>query len=931
MSTRTAHWPVPSVATLVALVMAWATGAPAFTVRFSVPAGGAVTQAFTVTAGKGTYSAHYPIHAYARFTLDGKPRTAHPILILRTELADPPRVTRPLAFTPVTAPSNGQLSLWSVPIYRAVIAPLGKEPQVMPVGWQGSEPTNRASVNIGPQTLGGDGRSVMFLHPPWFAGQPGHILVEWPLVLPKTTPQVMHFANGINEAATGGDGVTFRVRVLAVDAPAGQEGEIVFDRHTAAKTWQEASVDLSRFAGKTVRLQIESHPGPKNDTSWDHSYWAEPRLVIGEPPKPMAFPPKDATGSRLLGTLARGRARYEVRLWPGRRGLFDATIAFSDGTRQLAFHGFEARVFGDEISRPGSPTLLVEAVEEPTEGGYQVRHRMKSLLGSFDLVGRLAVERDTLRTAFRLENTPPAEPWQACYLEDLAVGPWSATAERIYAGPGNVIREPKAPFDLGFDGHRLATSFVGFDFEPGMSLVEAVDVPCNGLTVRPADRHYSIHVPHASTLTFIPAENVWDAVKVWRNVNGLKPGGGVQKVAGRFVFDLWGGRYSETADALEKAFRYGLTDAMVVWHNWQRWGYDYRLPDIYPPNPQFGTLEDIRRLARVCREHDVVFAPHDNYIDLYPDADGFSYEKQIAFYQNGQPVRAWLNEGRDAQAYRYRSDAIEPLLRRNLQLIRDNFAATGYFIDVWSSAGPYDYWTADGRFVDRQYTRGVWASQFAWIRDFLGGNAPQISESGHDQLVGWLDGSQTNHLRVDQPATAMPTWFVWSIACADAERIPWFDAAHHDRFVCHGAGYPSRYEGGLDPRTHGIDSDDYIATEVLTGHPGMVSRTFDRDVVRKYWLLRDLMRALALRTIDGVEFVGDDVDGGNLHRQHVRWSGGGEVWVNRGKTDWTVAGATLPEFGFLARVCREHDVVFAPHDNYIDLYPDADGFSYEKQ
>ena len=372
-------------------------------------------------------------------------------------------------------------------------------------------------------------------------------------------------------------------------------------------------------------------------------------------------------------------------------------------------------------------------------------------------------------------------------------------------------------------------------------------MPCNGLTVRPADRHYSIHVPHASTLTFIPAENVWDAVKVWRNVNGLKPGGGVQKVAGRFVFDLWGGRYAETADALEKAFRYGLTDAMVVWHNWQRWGYDYRLPDIYPPNPQFGTLEDMRRLARVCREHGVVFAPHDNYIDFYPDADGFSYEKQIAFYQNGQPVRAWLNEGRDAQAYRYRADAIEPLLRRNLRLIRDNFAPTGYFIDVWSSAGPYDYWTADGRFVDRQYTRQVWASQFAWIRDFLGGDAPQISESGHDQLIGWLDGSQTNHLRVDQPVPGKPTWCVWNIACADAERTPWFDAAHHDRFVCHGAGYPSRYEGGLDPRLHGIDSDDYIATEVLTGHPGMVSRAFGRDVVRKYWLLRDLMRALALQ------------------------------------------------------------------------------------
>ncbi|OHB73750.1 MAG: hypothetical protein A2V70_05405 [Planctomycetes bacterium RBG_13_63_9] len=127
--------------------------------------------------------------------------------------------------------------------------------------------------------------------------------------------------------------------------------------------------------------------------------------------------------------------------------------------------------------------------------------------------------------------------------------------------------------------------------------------------------------------------------------------------------------------------------------------------------------------------------------------------------------------------------------------------------------------------------------------------------------------------------------------------MPWFDVAHHDRFILHGAGYPSRYEGGLDPRLHGIYSDDYMATEVLTGHPAMVSRPFGRDVVRKYWLLGELMRALALRRIESVEFAD-----GDLHRQRVLWSGGGEVWVNRGQSDWNVAGNTLPQYGFVARV-----------------------------
>ncbi len=77
----------------------------------------------------------------------------------------------------------------------------------------------------------------------------------------------------------------------------------------------------------------------------------------------------------------------------------------------------------------------------------------------------------------------------------------------------------------------------------------------------------------------------------------------------------------------------------------------------------------------------------------------------------------------------------------------------------------------------------------------------------------------------------------------------------------------------------------------------MVPEPFGYNVVRKYWLLGELMRALAMRRIESVQFVGD-----NIHRQHVRWDGAGEVWVNRGRSDWTVAGGTLPEFGFLARV-----------------------------
>lgn len=875
---------------------------PAGPQKFAVDSRGKTSLPFQVTAGRGTYSAHYPIHAYARFQADGKPLVAHPILIVETKLPGPPRPPRVAEWKPVAVPASGELALWRLPVVRAVIAVFGQPPQTMPTGWQGSEERTGGSMRVQSYAASGDARDAVAIHPPWQNGLTGTLVAEYPLELPKSTPLRLSFANAVIPEGKG-DGVTFRVRVAAIDAPAGELGKIVFERHTAAKKWEPGQADLAPFAGQTVRLQLESHPGAKNNTGWDSSFWAEPVLMAGTPAPPAPFPPEGDAGSRVLGSVGRAPRAYEVRLWPGRRGLLDAAVGFRQGDRTLSFRGFEVRVLGGRIDDARSPILLQEVKEEPSPTGAQVRHRFQSPLGTFDLVGRLWIESEVLRAAFHLENVPAPQPWQVVWLEDVSAGPWSETARQVYAGVGNVVRDPGA-FRLGFDGHQLSSSFVGFDFAGGISLVQGVDVPPDHLDVAPARRHYSLHVPHRPTYSFIPSANVWEAVKLWRDTNGLKAAGGVEKVAGRFVFDLWGGRYRRTAESLEKAFRYGLTDSMVIFHNWQRWGYDYRLPDIYPPNPQYGTLEDMRQLIATCKRAGVPIALHDNYIDFYPDADGFSYEQQIAFHAAGQPVRAWNNEGRKAQSYRFRADRVEPYLRRNLRLIRDGLGPTAHFIDVWSSIGPYDYWTAEGRFFDRVYTRTSWGEHFAWIRDLLGDNAPQISESGHDQLVGWLDGAQTNHLRVGKtgPVPRWGSWCVWDIPHGDAERVPWLDAAHHDRFILHGAGYPGRYEGGLEPREHGIYSDDYIATEVLTGHPAMVPAAFGRDVVRKYWLLADLMRALALRRIEAVYFVD-----GDLHRQRVRWSGGAEVCVNRGAGDWQLARGmgqpmVLPQYGFAAWV-----------------------------
>lgn len=878
---------------MVEVIDDWRVEGPA-SLAFSVEPGAAQKILFTVIPGKNTLNAWYPVHVHAGYTLSGIEFEAHPILMVRTNVPAIAYAEAAQPWAPLAVPQPGRRALSLLPLHRVLVEVFGEAPEVLPVGWRGAEPRTRASLSLhGIQSLP-EPHKTLFVHPPWYQGKAGALTMEFPLALPDTQPLLFTCAIAMNAVAAGeppSDGAFFRVYAAPFDAADGDKGTLLFEKHTASQTWVPVSVDLAAYAGQSIRLQLETHPGPKNETTCDRALWGDPMIVAGTPP-PVGPAPETAPVS--LGTVADDTLRFEVKVIPGQRGLLDSRIVFAREKETLSFEGFAVTVLDDALEAGDGSSELLSVRDESVPGLYRIRHQFRGRAGSFDLVGELSLaDGRALRAAFRLENAPEPQPWLCAYIEDAALGSWSSKARQVYAGVGNVLREPEA-FTLYFDGHQLSTSFVSMDFENGISLVQAVQAPPSKFAVAPESRMYTLHSPVQPVFTLIPARDVWHGARAWHDLNGLQAAPGVDRLAGRFVFDCWGGGYGAACDALQQAFRYGLTNSVLVWHNWQRWGYDYRLPEIFPPNPDLGTPEEFARMASLCKEQDVIFAPHDNYIDFYPDAPGFSYD-HIGFNRDRQPIWGWLNEGREAQAYRWRANAYRPFLEANVASLRELAQPNGYFIDVWSSIGPYESWTRDGQLEDRLKHRDAWASAFNWIRETQGGNAPQISESGHDQLIGSLDGAQTNHLRVDAAPPEGKIWMVWNIRCADAERIPWTDAAHHDRFVLHGAGYESRYLGGLPADLHGIYSDDYITTEVLTGHPGMSSTLFSRDVVRKYWLLNDLMTRLALKRIEAVVFDGD-----NLHRQQVRWEGGGNVWANRGETDWQAGGSDLPQYGFHA-------------------------------
>ncbi len=843
----------------------------------AVPARGRVQVTCRVEAAGTVFPELYTLYAKGQFRIGGRSVSVAPMLVFKADVpwpaaAPPPPRPRLAVEVPDTGGSLLGLGIADVSLETFRDGAVRRLPQ----GWTGTDDATGAVVGDGTAvTRAGRSSTALSFHAPWRGG-PGRMTIDFPLVLPRQ-PLRARFGIGIREHAPDeppSDGVTFKVAVLA------PEPEELFSRH--ARQWEDARVDLSAYAGRSVVLRLIGDPGPARDTTCDLAYFEDPRLEPAGAPGP---------GAAYAGeeTFAVHSAEdWTVTVRQGRRGVWDSRFEMRGAGAAFGFTGFEGRALLPD-GRAIAPAWFTRDAAWRRDGEKLIARHALAPGGAVECV--IAPIDDGFTVGFRAEG---------CELLDVGPGPFDAEAERVYAGAGNVIVRPEA-FLLHADGHQLAARFAGFDF-PGIAVVQATDTLPERLEVAPARRIYRLAAGEDPVFTFVASTaGAFDAALRYRNaVASVQPAApGVAALKGRFVFDIWGGRYRQGASFLKRAAAYGLTHGMVVWHDWQRWGYDYRLPEVFPPNPAYGSPDEFQELAETCRLHGILFAPHDNYIDIYPDFDRFTYDL-VCRSDIGRPVRAWYNRGRDAQSYRFRPDGFLPFLQDNLELIREDVAPTAYFMDVFASIGPFSFHDGAGVRHRRRETIARWAEAFNWTREHLRG-APQVSESGHDALIGALEGATCNHLRVDPERRAEMTWH---IACADAERIPWLDLVWRDKFVLHGAGYGSRFAGGLPLGEHGPQSDDYLSVEALDGHPSLVDSPFGRGVVRKYYLWHDFANLIGLCPVEKAEFVG-----GDIHVQRVTYRNGAVVCVNRSVRDQTVDGVVLPPYGFIAAAERHQAAV----------------------
>lgn len=626
---------------------------------------------------------------------------------------------------------------------------------------------------------------------------------------------------------------------------------------------------------------------------------------------------KDPSGAKLVFNLDSGNRATVI---PGELGLADALISVESKGRTVKWQGLRIFVAGLPLYSREPGKFVSDGDKKNNRWTQTFRYKDRE----YRLFYEIRQNKGAIQ--FKIDcSVPELLTW-------LEFGPCDRKLDAISLGHGYYVKKPGA-FRIESNGHSFASSFIGLDYDNNASVLMASEALIHSFENLPDQNRHSIAVCGPTVLTLVPGTMAqggsMDCAIRYRAVFDKKPASGVHAKQGRFVVDIWNGLYAQQAQLIRDAAElYGLkNDLIFITHNWQRFRYDHRLPDVWPPNPLFGSREDLLNVMKTAQSNGWYFGTHNNVIDYYPDSSSFSFDN-VSFRPDGSMQKAYRNVFLKAQSYRLAPHRAADVLGTCLkQMNDDQFIMNCCFVDVLSAAPVHasrNYFDKNGKTISQlQAYQGV-ANVFNNLHKIQNAALKKtalkekesitVSEAGHDYLIGSLDGADCQFINLNRQGGGEYCWFNIP-RFTDAEKIPWFDAVNHPFFSLHGVGYSIRYEGGRGRELHGIDSDDYICAELLTGH-ALMTDGFCRDVkeilsgyirslnhipalrqtVRKYYLAQGIMRELANDEIIHFDFID-----GDIHRQKVQWKGGMTVYVNRGTDDWTVDGIVLPQYGYLAR------------------------------
>ncbi len=575
-----------------------------------------------------------------------------------------------LLLAPILAPSQdvvplppGVTPLCDLGIYRLAYQSYGGKVVEMPPSWTGHFEAVSGVAYLPNEAM--LGRSAMLLHSPWRV-PPGKVWIDYPLSLPNLTPIKLSFGIAMSpEAAAPGksDGVTFSAYL--VDGATERE---LMRKHQTAAEWVDYSFDLSAYAGKTIIVRLQTEPGPKNEPSFDFSYFGDAKITAGS-----ATDSRKAILDRLTSSKAY-RATEDVSLaalansdkngiTPSNLLAFRNAVAHEGDTYRFSYDAADCQVVYsyqpktgtlDDLTvrvddgRPFQPAVGgcatfalgtgPNAKEVPASGGklasaalvddgkafevkwdYDAGGTPVRIVWRFEIVGKALVIGATCNTpvvsAFSLGNIGQVPLRRMVYIPYLPAD-WSRGAVSFLPAEGV-----------------FATRYLDWTVSHSSACPQGIsryDLKTDGTRNTMVEKGYVAVSPSiAEVLPNAP----------------FAPSPFLKVLAPCPMLDIWGhhnGTYQGDAENLRALRDNGVDHLVIIQHVWQRYGYDTKLPDHMPANPQFGGDEGMIAFGKAANELGFRWSLHENYIDLYPDAPMYDAAARVLL-SDGSPSKAWFN------------------------------------------------------------------------------------------------------------------------------------------------------------------------------------------------------------------------------------------------------------------------------------------------
>ena len=818
----------------------------------------------------------------------------------------------------------GETLLDDIGLYQVGYQSYAGPEVLMPVSWTGHF-VDPSGISYDPNRPA-NGRRGILLHSPWRL-PPGRAWVDYHLRLPDIKPITLSFGIAMLEEVTApgkSDGVTFSVYLTQ----GGQTDELLRE-HYAGAEWRDQVFELSELAGEDIVLRLQVEPGPDNDPSFDYSFFGNARLAAG-----------DASGGRkaVLQELLSSKAyeacrganltalanRSDQGVIPSNLLPCRNTLERPAGGFAFIYEGADARI----IYRYQPATGTLDDLTVSVDDGHPFR----------PAAGGVVI------AAVQADGKEEQVPLTAGRLVDVTAGDGNGVeCTYEYDAKGQPVR---VTWRFGIKGKALTVgvtcdtpilSRLSLGGVSGAALRRNLSIPYlppvwgggGAVNYLPADNVFVsryLDWTHSAASSCPQGEATYEPktdgtrnplhefgyVAVSPNVNEVlpnvpwEPSPYLTLLGDRIMLDIWGhhnNSYVGDAENLRELKDNGVDHLAIIQHVWQRWGYDVKLPDHIPANPDYGGDEGMIEFGRTANGCGYVWSVHENYIDLYPDAPSYDPAARV-LRADGTPSPAWFNRDTGVQSFGLKCNRALGYAQQNSPYIHDTYKTTAAYLDVHTCVPPWHQ-------LDHEADQP--GAAMARTKVQLDGELFQYMRDTHG---GPLFGEGANH-------------FYWAGKCDGVEaqvnggedHEPFLDLDMlklHPQMVNHGMGYYERwfrqgYDHSLGVNTGTPEQiDKYRAQELAYGHAGFIGSSQTDNiqwVAKEHHLMHPVQRLYGAAKVTDLSY---EVDGqmvpgsialamGETRRQRVTYDSGLTLWVNWRPEPWRVErGAVLPQWGFLA-------------------------------